>query len=419
MLNEERSERSSNFGHGFAEYTVYNIDYEKIGKVDDVFVDENDQPRYIGVKMGFLDIRFALIPVELIRVNDRRRLVEVAASKEVVKEGPTFADDRELTPEFEQWVLDYYEVENYSVETAQAHTSRKAHEAPYSHELLDSEDVNLRPGEPMLAAREHFGEEHTGEARGIIRERSSDGPNDGDELRVPRVEEELRVATRECEAGSIRVRKRVRTDREQVRVPKKRQEVRVEHIPVEEGMGTPKPEIVDDGDEIRVPVVEGEIVVERRPVVREVLRLRKEVVEEEEVIEEDVRKEEIDIEDRTELNQRKNDVNGGVETLRSLPQKTPVGTKPEERPKRQGKMDSKASLLAEDKRQRATKTKAAKANRGGLPLEDYDDLTVEEAKKKIGGLSEEELKRIRSYEKKHKNRKTLLKQLDGEIKDAS
>jgi PRC-barrel domain len=42
-----------NFGNGFADYSVYDTYYEKIGKVDDLFVDENDQPRYIGVKMGF------------------------------------------------------------------------------------------------------------------------------------------------------------------------------------------------------------------------------------------------------------------------------------------------------------------------------------------------------------------------------
>jgi hypothetical protein len=160
-------------------------------------------------------------------------------------------------------------------------------------------------------------------------------------------------------------------------------------------------------------------VVERRPVVREVLRLRKEVVEEEEVIEEDVRKEEVHIEDRTEHNLRKNDVSGGAETLHRLPQKTPVGTQPEERFKRHAKTDGKASLLAEGKRQRVTETKVAKANRGGLPLEGYDKLTVEEAKIKIGQLSEEELKKIRSYEKKHKNRKTLIEQLDRKIKDAS
>jgi uncharacterized protein (TIGR02271 family) len=419
LLDEERSKGSSNCGHGFADYTVYDIDYEEIGKVDDVFVDENDQPRYICVKMGFLDIRLALIPIELIRVNDRRGLVEVAASKDVVKERPTFSDDWELTPEFEQRVLDYYEVENHAVETAQAHTRREAYDAPYSHEL-SSEEVNLRSGECAEAAHEHFGEDHTEEVRGIIRAHSSDDPNDEDELRVPRVEEELRVGTIEREAGSsVRVRKRARTEREQVRVPEKRQEVRVERVPVEEDSGICEPEIVDDGDEIRVPVVEEEIVVERRPVVREVLRIRKEVVEEEEVIEEYVRKEEIDVEDGTERNLRKNNVNGGVETLHRLPQKTPVETNPEERPKKQGKMDRKASLLAEDKRQRANKTKAPKVNRRGMPLESYDDLTVEEAKKKIGGLSEEELKKIRSYEKRHKNRKTLVEQLDRKIKDAS
>jgi hypothetical protein len=102
LLNEERGHRPVDFGYDFADYTVYDLDYEKIGKVDDVFVDENDHPRYIGVKMGFLSTRSVLIPVELARVNDRRGLVEVAAGKDAVKEGPTFSDDRETTPEFER-----------------------------------------------------------------------------------------------------------------------------------------------------------------------------------------------------------------------------------------------------------------------------------------------------------------------------
>ena len=42
---------------------------------------------------------------------------------------------------------------------------------------------------------------------------------DEKELRVQRTEEELRAGTREREAGQVRVRKDVRTDREQVRVP--------------------------------------------------------------------------------------------------------------------------------------------------------------------------------------------------------
>ena len=46
-----------NFGTDFADYSVYDTYHEKIGKVDDLFVDGNDQPRYIGVKMGFLGTR--------------------------------------------------------------------------------------------------------------------------------------------------------------------------------------------------------------------------------------------------------------------------------------------------------------------------------------------------------------------------
>jgi hypothetical protein len=154
-------------------------------------------------------------------------------------------------------------------------------------------------------------------------------------------------------------------------------------------------------------------------VVREVLRLRKEVVEEEKVIEEDVLKEEIDIEDGTERDRKENDLRTSVEKLRRLPRQTPIETRPEERPKRHNETDRNKGGLREGKRQRATKAKVAKAHQGGLPLEGYNDLTVEEAKKKIARLSKVELKKIRSYEKKHKNRKTLLEQLDVKIKDAS
>jgi uncharacterized protein (TIGR02271 family) len=97
---------------------------------------------------------------------------------------------------------------------------------------------------------------------------------------------------RECQAGSVNVRKRVRTDREQLRVPTRHEEVSVERVPVEEGRYATPGEI--DKDEVEMPVTEEEVVTEKRPMVKEEIRVRKDVVEEEEVIEEDVRKEEID-----------------------------------------------------------------------------------------------------------------------------
>lgn len=108
----ERQARTDKFAeevaHRFAAYTVYDQDYEKIGNVDDLFLDQSDHPEYIGVKMGFLGTRTTLIPVQMVRVNAARQLIEVAADKETLKNAPTFDDDREITPQFENGVYSYY-----------------------------------------------------------------------------------------------------------------------------------------------------------------------------------------------------------------------------------------------------------------------------------------------------------------------
>ena len=76
-------------------------------------------------------------------------------------------------------------------------------------------------------------------------------------------EEELRVGTRECQAGSVNVRKRVRTDREQLRVHTRHEEVSVERVPVEEGRYATPGEIGED--EVVMPVTEEEVVTESGP----------------------------------------------------------------------------------------------------------------------------------------------------------
>ncbi len=114
MEHKARTERFTKLEDRYAGYTVCDQDYEKIGKVDDLFVDENDSPEYIGVKMGFLGTRTTLIPFEMVRVNDERQLIKVAADKETLKNGPTFDDDREITPEFENEVYFYYGLERPS-----------------------------------------------------------------------------------------------------------------------------------------------------------------------------------------------------------------------------------------------------------------------------------------------------------------
>ena len=313
MERENRDDRLAAVEDEFAGYTVYDEHYEKIGKVDDLFVDENDRPEYLGVKMGLLGLKSTIIPWELCRVNERRQLIEVGAPKDQIKDAPTFDDDEEISPELEERVYHHFGLQRGPSE-------RGAYGAYYRDED-DSSSPAATGGATGEERRseDYYGERRSGDVttgnvergRGEFRDRPASPDRAGatargnrggdvtdeDELRVQRSEEELRVGTREREVGSVNVRKRVRTEREQVRVPKRREEVYVERVSVEGRERASEDEIGED--EIRVPVVEEEIVVEKRPVVKEELRIRKDVVEDEEIVEEDVRKEEVDIDDET------------------------------------------------------------------------------------------------------------------------
>jgi uncharacterized protein (TIGR02271 family) len=275
---ENRSDRFTAIEDQYAGYEVYDRNGEKIGKVDDLFVDENDQPEYLGVKMGFLGLEgTSLIPWELTKGDKEGHRIEVSVEKAQVKEGPSFNDDRDITPEYEERVYSHY-----GLERGQTGGERGSYSEYYADEQ-----------------RGHV--EHDRDRR------------DEDELRVQRIEEELRAGTREREAGAITVRKRVRTDREQISVPTRHEEVSVERVPVE-GREASEAEIGED--EVSMPVVEEEVVVEKRPVVKEELRIRKDVVLDEEVVEEDVRKEEVDVEDATTTRGRSRDAGLGDETGR-------------------------------------------------------------------------------------------------------
>jgi hypothetical protein len=56
---------------------------------------------------------------------------------------------------------------------------------------------------------------------------------------------------------------------------------------------------------------------------------------------------------------------------------------------------------------------------GALGTTDYDALTVEEVSKRIDGLTAEQLKQVREFEKNSKDRETLIGQIDRKIRAAS
>jgi uncharacterized protein (TIGR02271 family) len=252
----------------FADYEVYDQYGQRIGPISDLFVDDSDEPEYVGVEPGTITDRSVLVPAEVISINDGLRRMVVSRPITVVETAPSLGYDEEVTPDFERRVRLHYAL-------------------PITHES-EGRSIPIAPAEPV----------ETGNVEAV----SGVAGREDDEVTVQRSEEELLVGRREREAGAMRVRKRVRTETEHLEVPKKRVEVTVERVPVdedqpgEEGI-TATPHIEEE--EIVVPVVEEEIVVEKRPVVKEEIRIRKRVVEDVEVVEEDVRKEEVEIDDQT------------------------------------------------------------------------------------------------------------------------
>jgi PRC-barrel domain len=208
---EERGDRFQELEEAYKDYTVYDQHYERIGRVDDLFVDENDRPEYIGVKTGFLGMKSTLIPMELARVNDRRRLIEVAADKHTVTEGPAFDDDEEITPDHEARIYGYYGLE---------HPGFQEGRGGYG-DYYASDPAQSRTGEDLAGSVDTEYGERREEALDqpapatTSSEPVQDRPDTGTTSEpgvADEPEEREQTAAGEQGTGSVRVFKRVRTD---------------------------------------------------------------------------------------------------------------------------------------------------------------------------------------------------------------
>ncbi|MDP8939226.1 MAG: hypothetical protein M3N10_02850 [Actinomycetota bacterium] len=66
-----------------------------------------------------------------------------------------------------------------------------------------------------------------------------------------------------------------------------------------------------------------------------------------------------------------------------------------------------------------TERAARQADPNRLPIEDYDDLNVSEVSEKLDGLTAAELRKVEAYEKRNKNRETVIEQIERKIKAVS
>jgi sporulation protein YlmC with PRC-barrel domain len=135
-------ERLRELEEKYEDYKVYDNRGDKIGKVDDLFVDESDNEEYIGVKLGLFGMKSTLIPMEIVRVNEAEKAIEVSDSKDHVKDAPTFGDDDEVTSEYEDRIRSHFGLE--SLASSSSRGSYGAHSGTSSGTDYDSEESSAR-----------------------------------------------------------------------------------------------------------------------------------------------------------------------------------------------------------------------------------------------------------------------------------
>ena len=289
--------------------TAYDNNGEKLGDVNEVFVDDQSgQPTFVEVNHGLFGMNSSLVPL---RGHDfSGDDLKLGFSKDRIKDAPEFDSDKPLTPEAQSDIFKHYGLDN-------------AHDVTdYKDSNLDSKrdaqagadkDHNLTAGAGAAGAGAgvagagvagaHADEKkaatHTTDAAATERKAgvadnaaAARTNNDGELIRS---EEQLNVNKERVATGEARLRKYVVTDTESVEVPVEREEVRVERTPINaEDAKNYNGAISGDSEEASVTLHEERVNVNKETVPVEKINLKKDTVRDTETHTEELRKEQID-----------------------------------------------------------------------------------------------------------------------------
>jgi uncharacterized protein (TIGR02271 family) len=234
--------------HALRGAPVYDTARDKIGSVDEVFLDQQTgQPEWIGVGTGFFGNKRLLVPITGADISDDG--VTVRYSKEQVKDSPDIGGEM-ISPQQEREMYSYYGI-------------------PYG---TTASDTVLPEGD-----------------RDYDRQVDLEA---ADQQSVTRHEEELHVGKREVEAGRLRVHKWVETEQVEVPVELRKEKARVVREPVDAGAA----EGTIGDDSIEVTLSEEQPVVEKQTVAKERIGIETTVETEQQVVGDEIRKERVDVE---------------------------------------------------------------------------------------------------------------------------
>lgn len=259
----------------FIGQTLYSSDDEKVGKIGQVFLDdETDRPEFLTVNTGLFGMNESFVPAVDADVTGDG--VRVPFTKDQIKDAPNVdVDSGHLDQSEEQRLYSHYGM-TYSERSSDSG-------------LPESHTGTYTGAGTGTAATTGTTDTFTGEGH------DTSGPNTDEAM--TRSEERLDVGTTSEEAGRARLRKYVTTEQETVTVPVKKERAVLETEPITDanrGEATSGPDISEEEHEV--------VLTEERPVVGktaepvERVKLGTETVTDEETVTEEVRKEHIEAE---------------------------------------------------------------------------------------------------------------------------
>lgn len=245
--------------------TAYSHDGEKIGKVGQLFLDDQTgQPEFVTVNTGLFGTSESFVPVAEATFDGDT--LTLPFSKDKVKDAPNVdLDGGHLDESEESRLYDYYDLSSSSTQTD-----------------------------------DRTGFEQTTGTEG----HDTSGPTTDDAM--TRSEEQVRVGTTSEEAGRVRLRKYVTTEQETHTVPVRKEKAVLEREPITDGNAG---EALDgpaiSEEEHEVVLHEERAVVEKTTEPVERVRVGTETTTDEETVSEEVRKEHIEVEGDTDGDSRR------------------------------------------------------------------------------------------------------------------
>lgn len=226
-------------------YEVYDAHDDHIGSTTAIWMDQHNQPAFIGVKTTKLLGKTHVIPAWGAEVNHASQRIRIPCDGDVVKDAPTFSPEEEFDYEKERRVIEYFQSKGACQPPAEAHSPT--------------------PTEAQRTTQE---------------------------ANIPLHEENVKVGKRAVEAGGVRLRKVVRTETVQQPVQLQREEIQVERVPAS---GRQPGEKAFQEEDLYIPLRREEPVVEKQTRVREEVRARKTAGAEKQTVSGQVRKEDVEV----------------------------------------------------------------------------------------------------------------------------